>query len=61
MRNKFLKSNKLNPYDDKTEIEPSSRNTSWAITDYQSKGKQFNLDCILTNKIKKLYFLISSS
>lgn len=39
MRSKFLKSNKLNPYDDKTEIEPSSRNTSWAITDHQSSFK----------------------
>ena len=41
MRSKFLKSNKLNPYDDKTEIEPKSRNTSWAITDHQSSFKIF--------------------
>lgn len=36
LRNKFLKSNKLNPYDDKSDMEPSSRNTSWAITDHQT-------------------------
>ena len=39
LRSKFLKSNKLNPYDDKTDYDNSNRNTSWAIVDTQNSKR----------------------
>ena len=43
LRSKFLKSNKLNPYDDKTDFDSANRNrdpTSWAIVDHQGNLKK---------------------